>query len=140
MNIYDTILSNFLIPRLGKNATFSNDLKKIGLEMFGNKFSGVFAANQIPDNFKYIIINLDDHDEPGSHWIGGVKQGNEAIIYDSFGRDTIDILPNIWNNNFNIIDVDDDAEQRISENDCGPRSLAWLYVFDKFGKDAALLI
>ncbi len=140
MKIYNRILNDFLIPKLGSEATFGSDLRRIGQQMFPNKFSGVFARDRIPEHIIYAIVNLDKHDEKGSHWIALVDIGDKTIIYDSFGRDTKKILPNLEDRGDTIIETDRDAEQQINENDCGPRSLAFLFIFDNFGKDIALLI
>ena len=83
------------------------------------------------------IINLDEHDEPGSHWIAMVKHNNDLLVYDSFGRKTTDILPNF---NKEVIDTDYDAEQQINEDNCGARCVAFLNVYDKLGFEYALLI
>jgi hypothetical protein len=38
------------------------------------------------------------------------------------------------------VDVERDAEQRILEANCGARCLAWLWVFDDCGPEAAASI
>lgn len=82
------------------------------------------------------IINLDKHNEPGSHWIAMVCN-DKMIIYDSFGRKTRDILPNF---NKEYINAQDDAEQNINEENCGSRCVSFLNVYDKLGSEYALLI
>lgn len=142
--IYDEVLDKLIYPMVGKKITFSDDLKKAGCRLFGRKFMGVFASDQLPnldvDN-RYAIFNLDSTDEPGSHWIAAAfdPKKNKIFIYDSFGRDTKKIIPSVINKygKRNVIDADDDAEQGVFEEDCGGRSLAFLYVFDKYGSDLA---
>lgn len=135
-----------MIPILGNGSTFASDLKRVGQKMFPNKFSGVFARDRIPKHIIYAIVNLDKHDEKGSHWVALVDTAKlsgskgELLVYDSFGRDTKKILPNLEGRGDVIIDADDDAEQSINEDNCGARVLSWLYIFDNFGKDIALLI
>lgn len=45
--------------------------------------------NNLPTNkpWKYesAIINLDDKDGPGTHWVAYKKRNNKAIYFDSFG-------------------------------------------------------
>ena len=112
-----------------------------GRKLFGNKFAGVFPADRIPrlTRARYTILNLDDHDMPGSHWIALARDKDSVWVYDSFGRPTQKILPDIGQT-FKFFDVDYDAEQAARETNCGARSLAWLMVFDKFGAETAKLI
>ena len=92
----------------------------------------------------YCIVNVDKSDMPGSHWMAIAKDtegGKGAILYDSFGRKNSKIIPSLqFSGNGGIIDCDRDAEQKISEDNCGARSIAWLIMYDTFGRDASLLI
>lgn len=129
---------------LGNDTTFANDLQNVAIKFLGSKFKGVFPSDKIPrlnDLKKYAILNLDRSNQPGSHWIGVAFHKGNTIIYDSFGRKTSKILPSLIDSgNGRIIMTDNDAEQRIKENNCGQRVLAWLITFDKLGADMALLI
>lgn len=129
---------------LGNDTTFSNDLDKVGLKFLGSKFKGVFPSDKIPrlnDLKKYAILNLDKSTQPGSHWIGVAFHNGNTIVYDSFGRKTRKIIPSLFHSgNGRIIMTDNDAEQRIKQNNCGQRVLAWLITFDKLGAKMALLI
>jgi hypothetical protein len=124
---------------LGPGETVDADLRKLGLHYFGYKFAGVFSSNTIPfaTNFRYCIANLDPTNKPGSHWIAIAKEKGRLLFYDSFGRETTDILPDVHNRHQ---DVDHDAEQDIDEANCGQRCLAWLMMYDQFGSDIAKLI
>ena len=51
-----------------------------------------------------------------------------------------DKIPKLNDGNGLLVDTDNDAEQKISQTDCGARSLAFLVVFDKYGSDIAKLI
>ena len=63
------------------------------------------------------------------------------MIYDSFGRKYNKIIPSLnYSGNGRLINTDLDAEQKISETDCGARSLAWLMVYDRHGSEMAELI
>lgn len=52
-------------------------------------FRGVFMRNALPKNGPFknesAIINLDDNDGSGTHWVAYKKTNNEVIYFDSFG-------------------------------------------------------
>lgn len=137
--LHGEAMRNIILPVLGNGTTFSLDLDKIGRRMFGQKFAGVFASDMIPklNNLKkFAILNLDKSTKPGSHWIAVAFDKGDLLVYDSFGRKAKNIIPALKG----AIDSDLDAEQKESEDNCGQRSLAWLHVLDKHGRDAAMLI
>ena len=142
-NFYKQIIKE-MNKFLGNDTTFANDLQKVAIKFLGSKFRGVFPSDRIPrlnDLKKYAILNLDRSSQPGSHWIGVAYHNGNTIVYDSFGRKTSTIIPSLINSgNGRIIMTDDDAEQKIKENNCGQRVLAWLITFDRLGADMALLI
>ena len=113
--------------------------------MFGDLFIGVFPSNRLPkfsSKNKYAIVNLDKHNEPGSHWIALAydNKKNKIFVYDSFGRPTKEILPSAYEKYDNLKDSDYDAEQKIFETDCGARSFSWLWVFHNYGSSIAKTI
>ena len=145
--IYNQILTKQIYPLTGVNSTFMNDLDKVGRKLFGVKFKGVFPSDKIPklnDLKPYCILNLDKSTQGGSHWIAVAKipKVDETLVYDSFARSNKQIIPDLSKSgNGLLIDSDlSDAEQKISQTDCGARSLAFLVVFDKYGSDVAKLI
>jgi hypothetical protein len=118
-------------------STFNTELHAKGLDYFGKKFAGVFAADQIPrlPFGHYAIANLDKSNQPGSHWIALARSPKHYIVYDSFGRNTKKILPTLTMSN---IQTDNDAEQSPTEDNCGQRCLAWLLLFDNWGQRMAM--
>lgn len=165
---YQQVLENIIYPLLGKKITFGKDLTRIGIKLFGKNFTGAFPSDMIPKlgvnpdgsivnnnninktSHLYAIANLDDSTMPGSHWISlaydvddkrtGDPPGS-IWVYDSFGRSTKEIIPSLVQRyGDKLRTVDQDAEQMVSEDDCGARCMAWLYVFDRYGKDTAKLI
>lgn len=166
--LYQDVLEKIMYPLLGKKITFGNDLTAAGMKLFGRNFLGAFASDRISefgnskvhlginddgspttnDNINkkshlYAISNLDDSTMPGSHWIGLAFDVNSKKIwvYDSFGRKTNEIIPSLVQRYGNKLkQVDDDAEQLVSQDDCGARTMAWLYVFDRHGSELAKLI
>lgn len=122
------------------------ELSKVGRHLFGDKFSGVYPADEEIDfsgKKCYAIINLDPSFMPGSHWVALIKGKNKYFGYDSFGRPLQKILPDTTRKltaggKKNIINSEDDAEQKVTENSCGQRSLASIFIFDQFGPEAFL--
>ena len=144
--IYNHVLTQIVYPKTGDKSTYLNDLNRVGRKLLGVKFKGVYPSDKIPklhDLSPYCILNLDTSKESGSHWIalGKIPKTNDSIVYDSFGRNSKQIIPKLqYSGNGRIINADDDAEQKILETDCGARSLAFLVVLDKYGYDVAKLI
>ncbi len=132
---------------LGNKSTFSDNLDKAGRNKLGSKFHGVYPSDKIPrlNRIKpYAVINLDNSRKPGSHWIAVAWDdiGKNYMVYDSFGRKTKKILPNFYSQRGGkkIVDAEHDAEQRIKEDNCGQRCIAWLMCVDKFGFELSRLI
>jgi len=120
----------------GNMETNTSELTKIGKKMFGGRFRGVYSSDRIPimKNKQYAIINLDDSTQGGSHWVSLIKEGNKSLVYDSFGRKTYKILPElVQSGNGIVLETENDAEQHHVEENCGQRSLAALKVYDKYG-------
>jgi hypothetical protein len=135
LRLYNHALKR-LEQQLGTGATYGNDLNRVGEEHLGKKFAGVYPADMLPLLSKkkcYAILNLDKSDMPGSHWIGVKYLGKgKVLVYDSFGRKTQRIIPSLTER-YTPVDADYDAEQENREDNCGPRSLAFLVVDDLFG-------
>lgn len=131
-----------IIKVMGKQATFQFDLERVAIDLIGKDFAGVFAVDKIkfPSGTKYAIFNLDRSDEPGSHWVSIIKGTNKFYIYDSFGRNSKEIAPSLFRKGIIIKDSDRDAEQKVSEEVCGPYALAWLFVAQTYGIKTAMLI
>lgn len=163
--IYNDILNTVLYPKLGRGITWTSDLNKIGHEMFGDNFVGSFPSDMIPDIGKnldgsiitnkninknsklYSLINLDNSSQPGSHWIAigynipKKKNKGEIWVYDSFGRKTSNIIPSLSKKfGSKLRTADRDPEQKITEEDCGARSLAFLFIMDRVGIEFAKLL
>jgi hypothetical protein len=140
--IYKHIMKTLIIPLLGNSTTWLSDLDKVGIQLFGRKMRGVFSADRLPPlsaSRPYAIINLDKAAEPGSHWVALAYVDGIMHVYDSFGRKTIDILPDLPKMG-PVLDSDYDQDQRIIETNCGQRCLSWLVMVDSWGADMAMLI
>lgn len=137
MRLYNKIL-NKIQRKIGNGITDSEQLNKLGKKMFGKKYLGTFPYDLAPQKNGYCIVNLDDKTMSGSHWVGVIIKLPNMYIYDSFGRETMSILPN-----FKIAiphDTDHDIEQSDTEENCGQRSMVSLKVYDKLGLKSYLLL
>ena len=123
--LYENLLGYVETIMRDRDVTTGLQLEKYGRLFFGRKFTGVFARDQMPVNFQYMIVNLDNSDEPGSHWIACVRDTNQVLVYDSFGRN----IPLFVNQ----INTESDSEQHFQEENCGQRCLAFLLVYDYYG-------
>jgi hypothetical protein len=125
---------------IGKEITDENQLRSLGKDLFGKTFTGVYAVDKLPilQNKQCCIINLDKSYENGSHWVSIYKHNSKYCIYDSFGRQSSKILSSL--KKLKIRDSDYDPEQKIAENNCGQRSMAWLWCINDIGIENALKI
>lgn len=131
-----------IVKIMGNKSTYDNELKTIGNKLFDNNFVGVYPSDKIPHlkPKQFIIVNLDKSNQPGSHWIGIVKDKKGLLIYDSFGRKSIKIIPSIYKQYKNIVDTEYDKEQKVKEYNCGQRVLSFLMVYFNKGFDYAKYI
>ena len=51
------------------------------------RFNGVYSRNNLPKKFEKgaYVINLDEYENTGTHWIALFVKATEAIYFDSFG-------------------------------------------------------
>jgi hypothetical protein len=151
--IYEYILHRIVEPLIGNTTTFGSDLNKMGKAFFGDQWMGVVSVDKVPENIPknhYLVVNLDESNLPGSHWVGIVgdkaRKGsnkNDVLLYDSYGRDPADIVPKL-SKRMNIKSTDkredgahdEDAEQGVLETNCGARTLAALILHSQFGRNA----
>lgn len=119
---------------LGGN-TDNKTLDEYGVHLL-NDYVGTFASDRIPilQDGQCAIVNLDSTGQPGSHWVAIYHEG-KTHFYDSFGRQADTIISGDY-----IESPDFDAEQTMIEMNCGSYSMAWLYCFERFGKDYAMTI
>ena len=108
---------------LGRKRTSESQLREAGRLLFGSQFKGVFASDDPYPKRGFSIINTDARASGGVHWLAYA----DGTWYDSFGR-------------LEYGDESADAEQKISQRDCGQRSLAWLCVVKTHGIRFAKLI
>ena len=65
------------------------------------RFNGVYSRNNLPKTIKKgaYVINLDEYENAGIHWVALFVKTNEAIYFDSFGIEHIPIQINKFINN-----------------------------------------
>lgn len=129
---------------LGTGETNTDQLNAVGFKSIP-KFRGTYARDEIPKNLKKgesICLNEGKLKTGGWHWLGLYRMKNgQFILYDSFARDPKLILGTDKINGCKVVSSDrKDREQRVSEFNCGCRSLAFLIVASKYGEDNAILI
>ena len=137
-HLYNRILNELVIPLVGKNVTYSDQLNDIGKKLLNEKFSGIYSCNNIPlltRTKKYAIVNVDNSNQPGSHWVAVCKINGKTYHYDSFARDNKKLMPSLSKSgNGKIVNVDiSDAEQKVIEDSCGARCIAFLLFVDAYG-------
>ena len=131
MNIYNSYLQ--LIQNcLGTGVTYSTELDRIASSLFSSRWLGIFARDQIPQKQRgYMIVNLDNSHEPGSHWVAVA----DNMFYDSFGRHSTELWFSQRYTNTRV-----DVEQGVDELNCGARCLALLCVYHLHGPSVAKTI
>ncbi len=140
-NLYEKSFKYF-VSIVGNKSTYDEELNKVGKKHFKKKFKGVFSSDNIPilKNKEMLIANLDEESGPGSHWVAVAKENDILWVYDSFGRDIHEILPSIYKGKGNVKSTERDVEQKLEEDNCGARCLAFLSVFHKYGSKLAKYI
>jgi len=145
-NEYRLYLKKIQYMMASDDTTYLSQLEKVGKKLFSVQFKGVYPSDKIPklnDLAPYCILNLDKSKEPGSHWIAlcKVKDRNECLFYDSFGRSHTEIMKNLkFSGNGRIKNTELDPEQKILEQNCGQRCLAFIKMFHDYGPEVALMI
>ena len=108
------------------------ELNKLGKELFGNKFIGVFMANELQrmKNNEYCIINNKSSKSHGEHWLSLIKYNDKKYIWDSFARNYKTLSPYFKNKNW--VNASVKQFEPNEGKDCGQLSLSFILTFDKF--------
>ena len=138
-----------LISRLGRDALYSDTIDKVGRELFGSNWQGVFnqgsfRAIKRPGG-NYAVVNTSHSDKsPGFHWMGVYTSPAGVVhIWDSFGRPIrriASVMSKKIGKGRTVIGSDNDGQQRGASQTCGPQSLAWLMVVSSHGIKVASLV
>lgn len=85
------------------------------------------ALPKTPNKNESAIINLDDVDGPGSHWVAYRKRGGLVEYYDSFGKLSPPLeLINYFGKNVTI-KYNNKQDQKYNSINCGHLCLKFLY-------------
>jgi len=142
--LYNFLLHEYVEKKIGNETTYDSQLTSFCNSLFGSKFVGVFPSDKIPKfkNKKCCILNLDNSQQSGSHWVAYVHlNNNNYLFYDSFGRIDTSIIKSLSRKGIKNINTELDQEQDLKEieNNCGQRCISFLlchfildYEFSKF--------
>lgn len=97
-------------------------------------FRGVFMRDTLPALPRVNesgIVNLDNVEGPGTHWVAYAKRSDRAIYFDSFGnlRPPRELVRYLENNVINI-EYNRASYQRYNQSICGQLCLWFLYTVD----------
>lgn len=110
-----------------------NELKQLIKKLKLNK-TEIMPKDYINNDIKdgQYIINLDNHNGPGTHWVGFIKNNNIIYYFDSFG-----LIPpiNIVKINNKMIYYNTYNIQDINEKSCGYYVLFFLYFMNKYNNN-----
>jgi len=115
-----------------KLTTLSNsDLYSIAIKL-KIKLVGIYMKDELKSPLAQgnYIINLQNHDEGGSHWTAFIKDRNDIYYYDSFGvvppQNLYDVFK-IDSHNIYYLDQLNRRDQNIDATSCGWWCIAYLY-------------
>lgn len=139
--LYNAYVKKYKKKYKVKGTTWATDLGRIGKDIFKDKWLGVFAQDTVPSSYlneAYGIVNVDTSNKKGSHWVAIYKKGKTIYIYDSFNRESKTLLPvlirQLHSTGRRYVDSNKlDAEQVITQRNCGLRCIAWLSVVRDLG-------
>src|SRR5580765_6163668 len=122
-----------------KNAvgvTTNVQLEQLARRMRIPFFRGVFMRNNLPINNirrnESGIVNLDDADGPGTHWVAYAKRGDRVIYFDSFGnlRPPKELV-RYFGQNVTKIEYNRTSYQNYNQRICGQLCLRFLQTVDE---------
>ena len=128
------------IKKFGRNALDNFQLDDECKNLFKNKFKFVGLQDELTaEQMKpgYYIINTDENNGSGIHWISLVITPKSVYIFDSFGRPSKQILKTLYKNlnekKLKIIDSDPKQEQKGNSVICGHLCICFLICCKKYG-------
>ena len=123
-----------------KGATTNVQLQQLAKHMHIPYFKGIFMRTTLPTGGvrrnESAIVNLDNAEGPGTHWVAYAKRDNRVIYFDSFGnlrppRELVRYL----DNNVTQIEYNHTPYQRYDQSNCGQLCLQFLRTADDKFKD-----
>jgi len=129
------------------STTSNNELDIFGKKLYGNKYIGTYPAdtfvNKIYPEMKdgnISVVNIDNHNQSGEHWVSFMKIGNKLYGYDSYGKNIKKYNPVF--KKLKIIQDTNDGEQTLSFSDksCGQHALIIWKIMENFGPKNFLMV
>lgn len=107
-------------------------MRKVLSRDLGSSFGGVYPLDLLPDhlisNQKGIVINLDPHDKPGSHWVSLYLNGKQIDFFDSYGLPPLhEDLRNFISNNCTNYNCNLRRYQEYDTDVCGQYCVYFLH-------------
>ena len=103
-------------------------------------YKGTFMKDQLigkPKETECAVINLNNSDQSGSHWVAFYKHGDQRYYFDSFGQIPPTEIqkylktPEEYKHNIPVIQRNTDIVQKPNTNICGHLCI---YVLDQLNK------
>ena len=120
---------------LPRDTMFNSDLEKYVDILSIPHFRGVMMRDELPNiplKRETGILNLNTHDQSGSHWICWYKHNNDRYVFDSFGETPpIELIrylktPLEYQNALPVIHRSAVTVQHYNSNECGSLCLYML--------------
>lgn len=119
-----------------EKATYDNELDFWCKNVLGTDFyKGIYSSDNYPKLHKNtaIIVNEDDSNGPGIHWVALYKgKNNKTYMYDSFGRDKSKVLKSYKGG---LKYPQRDKEQQEWQDNCGQLTVSWMYLAKNYPYD-----
>lgn len=130
------------------NGSLNNiQIDNMGREFLKESYGSCEAADTFVNYIKYnqkgngkcYIVNIQNSDQKGSHWIAFIDDKDELLAYDSYGTN-IDKYNKLFKELIFREDTSDREQRYNNEFDCGSRALAACITYKNLGKKCFLLI
>lgn len=127
----------------GTKALSNYDIDDMGRKYLGESYGGVFPADIFVEKNKQIgkiyIVNDENADKPGRHWMTFIQDPEGLLCYDSYAGDITK-----YNKIFKKLKYKEDRsdrEQRYNtDHDCGCRAMSAGISYKKLGRESFLTI
>lgn len=119
------------------NASTTNnyELDKLCYKIFGDDYQGTYSANNIrnepKNNGECMIINTQNAENRGEHWLAVYNECGKNYVFDTYARNYKDL-----NNNFKRkkwIQPKHRIMESIWGKDCGQQCIAFIITCRKYG-------
>ena len=129
-----------LVSKLGDKALDDVTIDKVCRMEFA-AWAGVFPSDKLKlKPYYYYVINVDRHDQSGSHWLACYTSGKRAYIYDSYSRPILKLVPHLVKSirkaGYSLgktNEVKNQEQRGWTSETCGDYSIAFLMVVRDLG-------